>query len=65
MFIEEDAVNDACYIALSLAALDGGSVARSQQVSEDIVLDFDEKGHLIGLDIMNASKVLPRPPAEA
>jgi uncharacterized protein YuzE len=28
----------------------------SQEVSEGIVLDFDDKGNLVGIDIDNASK---------
>lgn len=28
----------------------------SKEISPDIVLDFDEKGHLVGIDIDHASK---------
>jgi uncharacterized protein YuzE len=59
LLLQTDDENDACYIAFGLAALNKGAVARSQQVSEDMVLDFDKEGHLVGLDIMNASKVSP------
>lgn len=30
----------------------------SEEVSPGIVLDFDESGHLVGIDIDNASKVI-------
>lgn len=61
ILVQTDDENDACYLAFGLAGLGISAVARSQLVSEDITLDFDHEGHLVGLDIMNASNVLPEP----
>lgn len=58
VIIQADREADACYVAFSSRSLDRGSVARSQRVSEDIALDFDSDGRLLGLDVMNASRVL-------
>jgi len=32
--------------------------ARSEEVSPGVVLDFDAEGHLVGIDIDHASKIL-------
>ena len=37
------------------------SERRSREVSEGVVLDYDEDGNLIGIDINNASKKLDCP----
>lgn len=42
---------DSLYIHLS----DQPSID-SQEISEGVVLDYDEKGNLVGIDIDNASK---------
>ena len=44
---------DSLYIDLS-----GGTSAESREVSEGVVLDYDEQGNLVGIDIDNASKKL-------
>ena len=44
---------DSLYIDLSAR-----SSAESREVSEGIVLDYDEDGNLVGIDIDNASKKL-------
>jgi superfamily II DNA or RNA helicase/uncharacterized protein YuzE len=54
--IEIDRDHDLAYILLrpELRGQPRG-VARSTRVAEDIVLDLDEKGQLIGIELMNAS----------
>jgi uncharacterized protein YuzE len=42
---------DSLYIDLS-----GQPSVESQEISEGIVLDYDASGHLVGIDIDNASK---------
>lgn len=32
--------------------------ADSQEVSEGLVVDFDDRGHVVGFDIQNASRTL-------
>ena len=44
---------DSLYIDLS-----GMTSVESKEVSEGIVLDYDSKGNLVGIDIDNASKKL-------
>jgi uncharacterized protein YuzE len=56
--IHPDSDNDQLYLALTARSLEAGVVARTVRVTEDIALDFDKKGRVIGLDITNASKVL-------
>ena len=54
--IDIDREHDVAYILLR-PELRGqeGAVARSTRVAEDIVLDLDEKGQLIGIELLNAS----------
>jgi uncharacterized protein YuzE len=47
------AETDSLYIDLS-----SKPSAQSEEVAEGIVLDFDTEGHLVGIDIDNASKKL-------
>ncbi len=42
---------DSLYIDLSI-----GKSAESREISEGVVLDYDSKGKLVGIDIDNASK---------
>ena len=44
---------DSLYIDLSLQ-----KSVRSEEVSPGVVLDFDAEGHLVGIDIDHASKIL-------
>ena len=44
---------DSLYIDLALAVS-----SDSKEIADDIVVDFDEAGHIVGLDIQNASKRL-------
>jgi uncharacterized protein YuzE len=51
MKIEYDQEVDALYIRVQEKY-----VARTQEVSDGVNLDFDEKGKLIGLEILDATK---------
>lgn len=42
---------DSLYIDLS-----GKASVESKEISEGVVLDYDAEGHLVGIDINNASK---------
>ena len=33
-------------------------VARSKEVEEGVIIDLDEKGHIVGIEILDASKRL-------
>ena len=44
---------DSLYIDLS-----SGTSADSKEVAPGVVLDFDDKGQIVGIDIDNASKVV-------
>lgn len=44
---------DSLYIDLS-----SGKSAESREISDGVVLDYDKKGNLVGIDIDNASKKL-------
>ena len=39
--------------------------ARSQEVAPGVVLDFDDKGQVVGIDIDHASKIVDLSPLEA
>ena len=56
--IHPDRDNDQLYVALSSRALEAGVVARTVRVTEDVAVDFDKQGRVVGLDIANASKAL-------
>ena len=56
--VQSDKDNDACYVAFGPAGLEPGAVARSVAVTENVVVDLDESGRLVGLDVLNASQVL-------
>jgi uncharacterized protein YuzE len=58
LIIQTDKDNDACYLGFTAASADAGSVKKTVRVSEDIALDFDAAGRLVGLDVMNASQAL-------
>jgi len=51
MKIEYDKEVDALYIRIQEK-----EVARTQEVSDGVNLDFDEQGRLIGLEVVGASK---------
>lgn len=46
-----DKTTDSLYIELSPK-----TSAESEEVAEGIVVDYDEAGHIVGLDIENASR---------
>ena len=50
MNIEFDPVVDALYVRLS-----AHKVVESEQVQPGIVLDFDEEGKVVGIEVLNAS----------
>ncbi len=49
-----DAKADALYIRLA-----DGEIVESETVSPGIVLDFDRTGHLVGIEVLDASRRLP------
>lgn len=48
---------DAAYIYFEFPIKEGG-VKETVELKENIMLDFDERGKLIGVEILDASKVL-------
>jgi uncharacterized protein YuzE len=57
--VQRDDANDLLYILLrrDLAAK-RGSVHTTIRVTEDIFLDFDNEGRLVGIDVFNARRNL-------
>ena len=55
MKIEYDQEVDALYIRVQERY-----VAKTQEISEGVNLDFDEEGKLIGLEILDATERYPR-----
>src|SRR5205809_6118288 len=54
--IEIDHEHDLAYILLRPELRhQPGSIARSMRVAEDIVLDLDANGQLVGIELLNAS----------
>ncbi len=51
MKVEYDVSTDSMYICLN-----GGFSSESEEVAEGIVLDFDDSGKVIGIDIQHASQ---------
>jgi uncharacterized protein YuzE len=53
MKIEYDKEADALYLGLREAA-----VARSEEIEEGVVVDFDEENHIVGLEVLDVSRRL-------
>jgi uncharacterized protein YuzE len=51
--IEYDREVDAAYVRLSQNKVDV-----SEQVSDDLIVDFDDEGRIVGLEILDASRHL-------
>ncbi len=56
--IQTDREHDLLYVAFASRALRKGAVKKTVRVTDDIALDYDGRGTLVGLEIMNASIVL-------
>ncbi len=54
--LQADRENDQLYVALSERALDANVVEKTVRVNDDIALDFDAAGRLLGVEVMNASE---------
>ncbi|MDP2672574.1 MAG: DUF2283 domain-containing protein [Nanoarchaeota archaeon] len=59
MKIEYDKEADAAYVYLD-EEIKEGQVKKSEERTKDVILDFDEKGRLLGVEILNASKNLSK-----
>ena len=59
MRFEYDQDVDAGYIYLKYPLKDG-ECKKTEEVNENIILDFDKAGKLIGVEILNASKILSK-----
>lgn len=57
MKIEYDKEVDAAYIYLEYPIREG-EVKKTIELNDNIVMDFDSDGKLIGVEVLNASKVL-------
>ena len=52
--VSYDIEADAAYIRFST-----GKVKESEEVSQGIVLDYDEDGHIVGMEVLDARRHLP------
>ena len=59
MKLEYDKEVDAAYIYLEYPIKEG-SVKKTVEAGDNIILDYDSKGKLIGVEILEASKVLSK-----
>jgi len=57
MKIEYDKEADAAYIYLQYPLKDG-ECKTTQEIHDNVILDYDAEGKLLGVEILNASKVL-------
>ena len=57
MKITYDGVADAAYIYLKYP-IKAGEVKNTIALNDEIILDFDKNGKLIGIEILNAKKIL-------
>jgi uncharacterized protein YuzE len=55
MKIRYDPAVDALYIRLR-----EGDIQESDEVSDGVIMDYDDKGHLMAIEILDASQVLGR-----
>lgn len=56
--IDTDRETDQCYISFGEDVLQEDIVTATVRVTDDLMLDFDSKRRLIGIDVLNASSVL-------
>ena len=64
MRVTYDAVGDAAYVELAGPIAAGGVASQTHSLvapggGGEIALDFDADGRLVGLEVLNASAVLP------
>jgi uncharacterized protein YuzE len=59
MKFEYDKEVDAAYIYIEYP-IKNGEAKKTIELNENIILDFDEKGKLLGVEILDASKVLKK-----
>lgn len=59
MKFEYDEEVDAAYIYLEYPIKEG-EAKKTIELNENIILDFDDKNKLLGVEILNASKVLKK-----
>lgn len=57
MKFEYDKEVDAAYVYIE-HPIKNGEVKKTIELNENIILDFDKKGKLLGMEILNASKVM-------
>jgi len=49
---------DSKYDVLYLKFAEGSPQVVTRRVNDDIALDFDERGHIVGIEVLSASKYL-------
>ena len=59
MKVEYDKEADAAYIYLK-ASIEDGEAKKTITAKDDIIFDLDEKGKILGIEILNASKNLDK-----
>ena len=59
MKVEYDKEADATYIYLEYPIKDG-SVKKTKELSEDVIIDYDKNEKILGVEILNASKILTK-----
>jgi len=62
--VESDKENDLLYLSIGERALEAGSVAKTVRVSDDIFIDLDKEQRLLGIEVLNASKVVSGDPGK-
>ncbi len=60
MKFEYDREADAAYIRLKPSSMEWGEVKKTVELNNDIRVDFDARGKMIGIEVLRASKVLHR-----
>lgn len=57
MKLEYDSEADAAYIYIEYPIREGES-KKTIELNENIILDFDKNGKILGMEILNASKIM-------
>ena len=57
MKLEYDKEVDAAYIYIKYPIKDG-EAEKTIELNDDLIVDFDKNGKLIGIEVLNASKVI-------
>jgi uncharacterized protein YuzE len=59
MIFTYDKASNAAYLQIAEVEDDRGAAVETVPVTDDIIIDYDSKGQVFGIEFLNASDLLP------